>query len=404
VTAVLLGIIGYYLRDFFAVRFASLGSFIWVIAFVAGFFFGLVHYSQFILPIGGLDGWGESLNLLGRYFFDKLINAGRILYGPAPRPGQATTSRPAAANVPRPGWSPSFRILRAGITKNHEVLALTRGPSFSRAAGPGFVRLSKGEMPTMAIDLRAQLRTEEVKTNTRDGIPVETTVTVIFRVRQSHIEDEEIAYPYDREAIFNVSYARSTDGRDGVYTWTEQLAPRAAALLADELGQQRLNDLYQEDTSVAPLDMIQQKIKRQLDRDAERLGLEVLILGIGHLCLPDKVKEQRIKTWQADWMRQINVQHAEGEAEAERRLKNARARAQIEIIHNITQNIDAMRRAGNDNLTQIVMLRMIEALEEATADPVVQLILPQGLIVQLVEEAADQMKDWLLEAGDKRRV
>jgi regulator of protease activity HflC (stomatin/prohibitin superfamily) len=220
-------------------------------------------------------------------------------------------------------------------------------------------------------------------------------------VRRSHVEGEELAYPYDREAIFNVSYARSTDGQDGLYPWTEQLAPRAAAILSEELGQQRLNDLYQEDASVAPLDLIQQKIKRQLDREAERFGLEVLVLSIGHLQLPDKVKEQRIKTWQADWIRQINVQNAEGDAEAERRLKNARARAQIEIIQNITQNIDAMRRVGNNNLTHIVMLRMIEALEEATANPVVQ---PHALIMQLVEEAADQMKDWLLEAGDQHRV
>lgn len=399
--AVLLAIIGYYLRDFFAVRFAFLGSFIWVVAFVAGFLFGLIHYSQFVLPVGGLDGWWEGFGLLWRYFFDKFMNLGRVLYVPAPRPGQPPPARTGSSNLPRPGWAPSFRTLRAGITKNHEVLALTRGTGFSRAAGPGFVRLSPGESPARTIDLRSQLRSQDVETNTRDGIPVKTTVTVIFRVRRSHVEGEELAYPYDREAIFNVSYARSTDGQDGLYPWTEQLAPRAAAILSEELGQQRLNDLYQEDASVAPLDLIQQKIKRQLDREAERFGLEVLVLSIGHLQLPDKVKEQRIKTWQADWIRQINVQNAEGDAEAERRLKNARARAQIEIIQNITQNIDAMRRVGNNNLTHIVMLRMIEALEEATANPVVQ---PHALIMQLVEEAADQMKDWLLEAGDQHRV
>jgi hypothetical protein len=383
------------------VRFAFLGSFIWIVAFVAGFFFGLVYYSQFSLPVGGVDGWWEAFGLLGRHFFDKLLNMGRVLYAPAPSAGPSTTSRTGSNNVPRPGWAASFRIIRAGITKNHEVLALTRGTGFARAAGPGFVRLSKGESPARIIDLRPQLRSQDIQTNTRDGILVTTTITVIFRVRQSHMEDDELAYPYDREAIFNVSYARSTDGQDGLYPWTEQLAPRAAAILADELGQQRLNDLYQEDAAAVPLELIQQKIKRQLDREAERFGLELLVVSIGHLQLPDKVKKQRIETWQADWIRQINVQNAKGSAEAERRLKNARARAQIEIINNITQNIDTMRRVGNNNLTQIVMLRMIEALEEATANPVVQ---PHALIVQLVEEAADQMKDWLLESGDQRRV
>lgn len=400
-TAVLLGIVGYFLRNSLGVRFGGIGSLIWMLAFFGGFFFGLFYYSQFLLPMGGWDGWGEGFNLLYRYFFDKLLNLQRTLYGPVirrPAPPQPGSSSP------RSSWTASFPILRAGITKPYEVLALTRGSGFSRAAGPGFVRLSPGESPARAIDLRPQLRSQQVQTNTRDGIPVETAVTVIFQVRRTHIEDDETAYPYDREAIFNVAYARSTDGRDGVYPWTEQLAPQAAAHLADELGQRALNDLYQEDASVAPLDLIQQKIKRQLDREAEKLGLEVLVVSIGHLQLPEKVIQQRIKTWQAEWRRQINVQNAEGNAEVERRLKNARARAQIEIIHNITQNIDAMRRTGSNNLTEIVMLRMIEALEEATADPGVKLILPQGLIGQIVEETADQMKDWLDEKGGRTRA
>ena len=257
----------------------------------------------------------------------------------------------------------------------------------------------------MGDDLRRQLRTQQIQANTRDGIPVTTTITVIFQVRQllSDGSNDELLYPYDRDAIFHVSYANSTDGRF-LRDWTEQIAPRAAAILIDELAQHRLNDLYQGDTSIAPFDMIQQTIKRRLDRSAEQLGIQILAVSIGHLQLPDEVGKQRIKTWQVNWERQLLVQQAVGNAEAQRRLKNARARAQIEIIHNITQNIDAMRRAGNNNLTQIIMLRMIDALEEATADPVVQMMLPQELIGHLLDETSGQMKDWLLEAGDDPHV
>ena len=55
-------------------------------------------------------------------------------------------------------------------------------------------------------------------------------------------------------------------------------------------------------------------------------------------------------------------------AEAVRRVKQARARVQIEIIDRITQNIEAMRRSDAADLPDIVMLRMIQALEEAMAD------------------------------------
>jgi regulator of protease activity HflC (stomatin/prohibitin superfamily) len=264
--------------------------------------------------------------------------------------------------------------------------------------------LSPAEFVTDMIDLRRQLRTQSVEANTRDGIPVETTVTVIFRVRYVPTpDDSDILYPYDREAIFNVNYARSTNGRE-VYVWTEQLCPRAAAIFVDELAQYRLNDLYQDNGSVSPFDLMQQTIKRKLESYADRFGIEIIGVGIGNLQLPPEVVEQRIRTWQVDWERQIRVQRAVGGAEAERRLKNARARAQIEIIHNITQNIEAMRQAGHSNLTQIVMLRMIEALEDATADPVVQMLLPHELMTQLVEEASGQMKDWLLESGEQRHA
>jgi hypothetical protein len=76
-------------------------------------------------------------------------------------------------------------------------------------------------------------------------------------------------------------------------------------------------------------------------------------------------------------------------------MKNARARAQIEIIYNITQNIDTMRQSGQINLTEIVMLRTIEALEEATSDPRVQSMLPQQLVAQLVADTSDQIQAWI---------
>ncbi|MCB8942583.1 MAG: hypothetical protein H6658_02290 [Ardenticatenaceae bacterium] len=397
-TAVLLGIIAYFLRDYLQIQYGYFGSLIWITVLGASFFFSLLYFAQFLLPLEGMEGWTEGLRLLSRAYFGDTTPNTRPL--PAPPPSDDNTAPP-----PRPTLlPPSFPTLKAGIIRSHYALALSRGQGFSRPTGPGFVMLHPREAITDVIDLRPQLRTQTVQANTRDGIPVETTVTVIFQVRQitPSQEQQDILYPYDREAIFHVSYATSTDGRF-IRDWTNQVAPRAAAILIDELAQRRLNDLYHDNGSIAPFDIIQQTIKRRLERSADQLGLQILAVSIGHLQLPDEVVEQRIKIWQVNWERQIRVEQAVGDAEVERRLKNARARAQIEIIHNITQNIDAMRR-GNSNLTQIIMLRMIDALEEATADPVVQTMLPQELIGQLVEETSGQMRDWLTESGGSAHV
>ena len=398
-TAVLLGTIAYFLRDFLGVQYGPLGSFIWLMVLAAAFTFGLLFFAQFLLPLEGMDGWTESLRLLSRSYF-----GGMPRY--YLRPISVSQPLPPAEGetVSQPILPTSFPYLKAGTIRSHYALALARGQGFSRAAGPGFIMLHPAEVITDVIDLRRQLRTQSVQANTRDGIPVETTVIVIFRVRQMPPDQaDDTLYPYDREAIFQVSHANSNDGRS-LRDWTEQIAPRAAAILVGELAQYQLNDLYQDDASISPFDMMQQTIKRQLEHITDQLGVQILGVGIGHLQLPPEVVEQRIQTWQVNWERQIRVQRAVGDAEAQRRLKNARARAQIEIIHNITQNIDAMRHADNANLTQIIMLRMIDALEEATADPVVQMILPQELISQLVGEASGQMKGWLLEAGGSPHV
>src|SRR5690606_34185680 len=115
-----------------------------------------------------------------------------------------------------------------------------------------------------------------VKANTRDGIPVETSVSVTFRVRQSELEhsDETLLYPYDRDAIFHVSYVDSVDGSNQLWPWTEQLAPDAATLLVSELAKYSLNELQQLDTAgPSPVDAIKKELKRQLDPVADQHGI-----------------------------------------------------------------------------------------------------------------------------------
>ena len=84
-----------------------------------------------------------------------------------------------------------------------------------------------------------------------------------------------------------------------------------------------------------------------------------------------------------------------GNAEAVRRIKKARARAQIEIIENITQNIDSVRRAGDTDLSNIITLRMIEALEEGLSSESLQALIPQQIMTNLVMDTSNQMQSWL---------
>ncbi len=403
VVALLLTITGLFLGDARGVLYKTFGGIHWFAVFIVSFTFGLLFFAQFVLPIRGAQGWSEGFYLIWRHYSAPGQRFLKRMFGLSAKPEKkpaSTKSRRRKKEPPKtdPLQLPaSFTALKAGILSSHHVLALVKGSQFARPAGPGFVMLDPKEKVSHLIDLRKQLRRQPVKASTRDGIPVETAVTVIFRVRQQPIEFlGPEPYPYDDEAIFHIAYHQSIDEKDTVRGWMDQIAPRAAALLADEIPRYTLDELYRPGSGgISPLDQIKTRIKQQLDRQLDPNGIELLVVAADPFALPEGVVAQRIKTWQADWMRKIALQQAAGSAEAVRRIKRARARAQIEIIQNITQNIAAVRQAEGTDLTNIITLRMIEALEEAQSSAPLKALVPQQVMSSLVMDTSQQMQSWL---------
>ena len=384
-TLLLLVFLGRYLRDAHGVDHQWLVSFSWLIIASITFFLGLVYYAQYISPLRGEEGWVAGLLLL----IDAYIKI-----------AEARLQRPTPNNNPKPlppdiaNLPASLKSLRAGFIRGHQVLAITKGSSYVRPAGPGFVVLYKGEQIWRVIDLRLQRRSQQVLAKTRDGISIETSVSVTFQVKQrpsgSHAPD--LLYPFDRDAIFHVSYDDTIDEQGKLLPWTRQLTPPAAAMLANEIPKHSLNELIRTMEGVSPLEEIKQTITQNLKRRFFAKGITVTAVSIGGLKLPESVRDQQFKTWQADWLRKIHVENASGNVEAVRLMKQAQARAQIEIIENITNSIDAMRQEEGAELSQIIMLRMIEALEDAVSAGSVHAFVPQQLIAGLVRDASIQMR------------
>ena len=398
VVAIAVTAVGLTLKDAAGQPYQSILGIVWFVALIVSFLFGLLFYARYILPLSGGEGWSEGLHLLYRHY---TTQAERYFeYFSSSRPDDQRKSRRSRKQAKSSGLLPlptSFATLKAGNLHSYQILGLAKGNQFARSAGPGFTLLFKKEIPTHLIDLRKQLRRQPIKAATRDGIPLETNVTAIFRVRQELVDlFGSEPYPYDKEAIFHICYSNSIDAQDRLRGWTEQVAPRAAALLVNELGRRTLDELYMPETAgTGPLDPIKARILQALQRELDASGIEVLAVGVDPLVLPEAVIEQRIKTWQADWQRRITLQQAAGDAEAVRRIKKARARAQIEIIENITQNIDSVRRAGDADLSNIITLRMIEALEEGLSSESLQALIPQQIMTNLVMDTSTQMQAWL---------
>lgn len=384
-TLLLLVFLGHYLRDAHGVAHQWLVSFSWLIIASITFFLGLVYYAQYISPLRGEEGWIAGLLLL----IDAYIKV-----------AEARLRRPTSNSNPKPlppdiaSLPASLQSLRAGFIRGHQVLAVTKGSSYVRPGGPGFVVLYKGEQIWRVIDLRLQRRSQPVSAKTRDGISIETSVSVTFQVKQrpSGSQSSDLLYPFDRDAIFHVSYDDTIDEQGKLLPWTCQLTPPAAAMVATEIAKHSLNELTQAVEGVSPLEEMKQTITQNLKRRFFAKGITVMAVGIGSLKLPESVRKQQFKTWQADWLRKIRVENASGSVEAVRLMKQAQARAQIEIIENITNSIDAMRQEEGAELSQVIMLRMIEALEDAGSAGSVHAFVPQQLIAGLVRDASNQMR------------
>ncbi|MCP5096681.1 MAG: hypothetical protein GY943_14100 [Chloroflexi bacterium] len=395
---ILLGALAYIFADATGERYEDLGTLIWIIITVVAFIFGLLYFAQFVLPQRDSEGWAEGLRLLGRYYFSsgqQYIQA-TIKGRNRPRKRQRRSKKGRA--VPDPAIIPhSFKTLQAGVVRGEQAITIHQGNRYIRPGGPGFTMLYRREKADQMLDLRPQLRSQPVFATTRDGIPIDTAVTVSFRIRQNTQPNpiDRVVHPYDRDVLFLVSSYSSIDEDGTQYPWTEQLAPLAASELSDELSKYLVDELQQSTTPPDVRDEMQQRIQRKLGQIAYQNGLELRFVGIGPFKFPSQIVEQRIKTWQADWQRKIEVRHAEGDAEAVRRIKKARAYAQIEIIEKITESIDTIRQHEHTNLTEIITLRMIEALEEATTNNSVQGLIPQQVMTNLVLDASNQMQAWM---------
>jgi hypothetical protein len=368
--AFLLGGGAYFLRDSVGVRLGVLGSYVWLMALAGAFFAMLAYYAQFILPVRGEAGWYEGFRLLLTFF----LNAPTVR-------AQVSEGRRNSA------IAPSFYTVRAGIVESHQALALAKGAAFTRAAGPGYVVLNRAEWISALVDLRRHLRRQMVKAMTADGIPVETIVTVIFRVRQLSPDQAAptIQYPYDPDAIFRIGFAETIQADENQQPWTDRVCPQAASALITALANHTLDELFPvNNPGVLPLlERIKEDVQRQLALFFEPYGLDIAAVSIGRFELPLDVTTQRIHNWQADWKRRIHIQEANANAEVLKRLKHARARTQVELIGEVIRNIESMRRAGHTDLAEIVTLRMIEALDESLSDHAVQEVTPADVVANL---------------------
>jgi hypothetical protein len=384
VTAVALIVSAAFLHDFYGMRLGWVGSYIWFLAIAFSFGLTVVYHALFLTPKRGETGWRQAVDLLLIFYVRQAIRI--ISFGAKPQAKRSESDAPA---IPA-----SFEKVRAGIIPSHQAAAMVKDGIFTRADGPGYVKLNKGEKVRELMDLRKQLRALPVTAVTRDGIPLQAVIVVVFQLRAARPEDapEERQYWHNEEAIFQALYEGSVNAEKTPRHWMDRPAPAAADRLIAILATKTLDDLLQPlDPTAAPIEEIKSEIRRLVSAEMAGHGIDVIAIALSQLTLPPDVAAERIRGWQATWERQIQAEEASGKAEAWRRVQLARARAQMEMIDSITSSIETIYRRGDGDISEVVTLRMIEALETAVSDDAVKALLPSHILNSL-----DQIQRWLV--------
>lgn len=385
------------LRSHTGQRLGLPGAYVWVTALLIAFFLRLLHLARFLLPPEaehqGARGWQEGLRMLLYHFFVLTL----------PRNFRDNMQRGGGGGAPQ--LPDSFSQFQAGFVDSHLALALGKGTGFSRAAGPGYVRLNKGEHISDVIDLRRQVRRHGIEALTRDGIALQTSLSLIFRVdRPERDVEPSIPYPHDGSSIFRLTYADGV-GDDSEIPWDDRVVNHAVSLLVAEIARYRLDQLYQPDvTEIADAVSVHElaaEVQRRLDEQllrlfdcsrAEECPLEILSVSVGQMQPPTDVVQQRIRNWQNAWERRQAIAEAESRADGIKTIQQIRSRALAELIETVTENVEQMVDSDRERLSEIVMLRMTQMVDRLLQDPQVQSQAPDD-IFDTVSEARTWLKE-----------
>jgi regulator of protease activity HflC (stomatin/prohibitin superfamily) len=398
-----------------------------VVMALYGFFIGPIRYAvtnDFL--IGGLISMLVVFAILGVFFMLTLwLTGSHVLPVNSRDPSERAAARgvlfrfamgiPVAMAVvregavePGPDGESREHVGGKGVidVDSTSAVALHTTIGFSRVEGTGLVFTHETEQLMHLIDLRIQFRTQEFEFLTRDGIPIKVRLSVRFQIDRTefnknlHAHDPKAPYPrpvkWSRHRVERaLSVLQVADAEGNLTRWSEQrVVGTAQGMLRAIIAEYTLDGLLApQDPGKSPRQAIRELLSHRLTPVMAQRGIKIITVAVG-VIFPadfdpektfdqqnpalDKITEQRIKAWKAEYESRMFRISGEAQAEAERQREKARAQAKLESLLRLAQAVeqDLPPTGDQDQITQ----HFWSVVKKMTDDPKTHALLDDELL------------------------
>ncbi len=268
--------------------------------------------------------------------------------------------------------------------KSHHIAGITNGTQFMRVDGPGTIFTGKLERPFQVIDLRLQIRSNEIEAVSKDGINFFVRVFAAFRM-DPDVWDEKThtqirnrnpilqgaGKPSYTEGSFPFSHARVQSAISMVESWDEWAMNIVKEEARKVVSQKKLDEFWRpakDEKKANAMNFIAQEVKERAEWTLRSKGILLVAARIvnfrfGEKGETDEVSQQQIATWAAEWARKSEQKLADANSEAEKYQQEARAYAESVLLNSIAEALKKIRDIDHDLPRSVIAMRYLSALE-----------------------------------------
>jgi hypothetical protein len=280
-------------------------------------------------------------------------------------------------------------------TQSHQVVGISGGVSFKRVDGPGVVFTDKFERPLQVMDLRLQLRTNEIDVVSKDGIHFKARVFTAFRLDPETWNQETYdklrvmnpllrgadrpdytkgSFPFSHlrvQAAIGVTSSKVT-GDVSVY-WDQWVLNIIEDTARQIISQKTLDELWKptKDKKWAnALDKIAEELKGNALLTLRSAGILVVAARVVNFSFPatdgktDDISDQQISTWESEWARKRSGIMAEAQAESDRTQQEAHAYAESLLLNSIAEGLQKTGEMHPRLPRYVIAMRYLSALQD----------------------------------------